>query len=178
MIFLSAGHHLKDPGAVANGYRENQLTMQLRDTIATELQKLGASFSLDKDTETLAEYLGRIKPGSGSVVCELHFNAGSATATGIEVLVKDNADADSTSLARDMVVSGSDIMKIFNRGVRSESQSHRGRLGLLHINAGISVLAEVCFITNEDDMRKYKTNIGILSHTWAELLIKYDALKT
>lgn len=31
--FISAGHHDNDPGAVANGYQENELTKELRNII-------------------------------------------------------------------------------------------------------------------------------------------------
>ena len=31
--FISAGHHDNDPGAVANGYQENELTKDLRNRI-------------------------------------------------------------------------------------------------------------------------------------------------
>ena len=174
MIYLSAGHWNGDPGAVANGLQENELTKQLRDAIAAELRALGATFTLDKDTEPLAAYLARIKPGSGSVVCEVHFNAASPAATGIEVITADNPTPDSKALAADLASSGARLMGIVNRGVKTEAQSHRGRLGLMRKPAGITVLPEVCFITNPGDIRSFFANIKNLAREWARLLYLYD----
>jgi N-acetylmuramoyl-L-alanine amidase len=140
-----------------------------------ELRAKEASFILDKDTETLAEYLKRIKPGSGSVVCELHFNAAGPAASGIEALTADNPTSASKMLAADMAASGAVTMGIPNRGVKTESESHRGKLGLMREPAGIIVLVEVCFITNINDLHSYFANKQQLAKAWADLLIKYDA---
>lgn len=180
MIYLSAGHFDKDPGAIANGQQENNLTMQLRDLIAIHLKAKGASFTLDRDSESLGAYLQRIKPGSGSVVCELHFDAAAPTATGISAFIRDGAEqGHSAALAADIVTSCAVIMGINRRGVFTESKSHRGKLGLLRTAAaGISVLVEMCFITNKNDLQAYFQHKQQLAECIAELLIKYDSIQS
>ena len=38
---VTAGHSDKDPGACANGYKEADLALWLRNTIASKLRQLG-----------------------------------------------------------------------------------------------------------------------------------------
>lgn len=173
-IYLSAGHHLKDPGACANGVQENLLTIELRDLIVEQLTSLNAIFQIDKDTETLAEYLRRIQPDNESVVCEIHFNAAAnPKATGIEVLIADFASPASRKLASILATSGSKIMGITNRGVKTESESHRGRLGLMR-KKGKVVLIEVAFISNILDLEAYNKAKSNLAIGWASILMEHS----
>lgn len=71
----------------------------------------------------------------------------------------------------------SNLLGIRNRGVISERQSNRGRLAILHTQSGISVLHEVGFISNKNDMKALDQNIEILCATVAKILKKYDDLK-
>ena len=185
MIFLSAGHHLKDPGAVSNGLQENLLTIELRDMIVRELQSSGKvldkDFKIDDDKETLSQYLQRIKTGNGSVVFELHFDAsGLAEATGTTMLIPAREWTKEfiieEKFGKEVVNCCSTILGIKNRGVIDETQSHRGKLGLMR-EEGINGLLEVCFITNKEDLRKYNLNKKVLAKLIAELLIKYDELR-
>ena len=185
MIFLSAGHHLKDPGAVSNGIQENLLAIELRDMVVRELQKQGRvldkDFKIDDDKETLSQYLQRIKTGSGSVVFEIHFDASSTNkATGTTMLIPARQWTKEfiveQEFGREVVNSCSSLLGIKNRGVIDETQSHRGKLGLMR-EEGINGLLEVCFITNQDDLKKYNESKHLLAKSIASLLIKYDALK-
>lgn len=176
MIFLSAGHHLKDPGAVANGYKENELAIRLRDLIAKELDNLGAKYILDKDTETLAQYLNRIQTGSGSVVCELHWNASSnLAANGCEILVKNNPPYQTMNVAKKVIGSICEIAGFRNRGVKTEKESARGSLGLMK-EQGIVLLIEMCFITHPPDMDKYFANEYYIAQSIAIELAEADKI--
>jgi N-acetylmuramoyl-L-alanine amidase len=171
MIFLSAGHNTKkDPGAVANGFNEAELTRLLRDAIANELKALGASYRTDNDDETLVQYLSRISTGTGSVVCDLHFNAGVPNANGIECYI---ADSNSEELAREICIAG-ELIRLNNRGVKRESQSQHKRLAILHDGAKIAVLVEVCFITSKSDLDKYFDGFECFAKSIATLLYKWD----
>jgi N-acetylmuramoyl-L-alanine amidase len=180
MIFLSAGHHFNphgaDPGAVnKQGVKEATLTKELRDLTLAELKKLGASVTIDNDAETLAQYIGRISPGSGSVVCEYHFNAGIEAAHGAETLVKRSPTQAERNLAKEV----NDVfvaVGIKDRGVKTEVDSARGRLAILNTGAGLSILPEVCFISNPNDLAKYHANKLIFAKKIAAILAKYDNL--
>jgi N-acetylmuramoyl-L-alanine amidase len=176
MIFLSAGHHLADPGASGNGYIERDLAIELRDLIASELRLLGASFILDKDVETLAEYLQRIQTGSGSVVFEVHWNAATPSATGTEMFIPDGRRIpDCRPMAQEIASFYASAMRIKSRGVKTASQSNRGKLGIM-AESGIVVLAEVCFISNRDDMAAYQAAKNLIANGTAKILVKYDKM--
>lgn len=176
MIFISAGHHNADPGAVGNGYKEADLTKELRDLTVKNLVALGGKFIVDNDYETLGQYLARITPGSGSVLCEFHFNAGPPTATGAETLIPANPNKNEKALAKEINDTLVSIMGIKDRGVKTEADSQHKRLAVMHDGAGMSILPEICFISNADDMKRYQANKEQLARKMAEILIKYDNL--
>lgn len=180
MIFLSAGHNSKsktikqDPGAVANGYKEGDLTIEFRDLVKKELDTMGVKYITDLDEESLSMYLHRITTGSGSVVLEYHFDAASNTSVGgTTSLVEEEADRLDRAFAKEIVDSTSKILGISNRGVKSESESHRGRLGLMR-EEGIICLCELAFITSVSDLEKYHQNKHELAKAHALILKKYE----
>lgn len=180
MIFISAGHNPKgikpDPGAVANGYHEADLAVQFRNLVASELSKLGAQFVTDNDDERLAQYLERIKTGGGSVVLEFHFDAAaSSTATGTTALVGDDADRLDLAFAKKLAEATALHLNIKNRGVLSESSSHRGRLGLMR-ESGTVALLELCFISNQKDLQAYMSGKEKLASAIAKILVEFEAM--
>ncbi len=181
VTFPSAGHHLKDAGATYHGRQENLETISFRNLLTAELKRLGVKFVTDNDTETNREYQNRIKPGDGSVILDIHFDAGGATATGTGCFVnaKDFANKKSSSykMAEEISEAGSEILEIKNRGVKSETTTRHGKLGILHLGAGVAVLWEVCFISNDGDMIKLASNKEKLAKKIALICKKFDDLK-
>lgn len=174
--FISAGHHLKDAGAVGvNGQKESVLAMEFRDLVVPILKQRGVKVITDNDGETLAQYLERIQTGTGSVVCEYHFDAFNKKASGCTALVSNNASQNSIDYATELAHVTANILGIPNRGVKKESDSARGKLALMR-ESGIVCLMELCFIDNEDDMRKYHANKVALASAHAAIHDKYDAL--
>lgn len=185
MIYISAGHNPGlsvrsgkiDPGAIGCGKREADLTVIQRDLTITELERLGAKYIKDENNESLGEYLQRIKTGTGSVITEFHFDAGPPTATGATAIIGNDADRLDKAFAKELVDVTASILKIKNRGVITEGQSHRGSLGLMR-ETGIVALLEIGFISNCEDVAKWEANKQTLATAYARLLIKYDALLT
>lgn len=175
VIFPSAGHHDNDPGAVYNGIKEADKNKEFRDLIS---KNLGThKHIMDQDSETNAQHQKRIKPGNGSVLLDIHFNASSNTsATGTEMIIANNASAQSKQMATELAEGTACILGVKNRGVKTEAQTARGRIGILNLGAGIAVLAELCFISNADDMAKYNSKKQELAAFFAQTLIKYDNL--
>src|SRR5688572_10702284 len=126
-IYISAGHHKKDPGAVANGLKEADLTVKVRDRVIQHLMGFNGAEIVegdkwriikDDDNETLAEYLKRIQPGDGSVVVEFHFDAAAnPDASGTSAFYADGGDIQhlrSRQFATDMAKDTSNILGIRN----------------------------------------------------------------
>ena len=176
MIFISAGHHLRDSGAIGSGTQENLETIKFRDLVCSFLTSLGVAFKKDNDNETLQEYFDRIKTGDGSVVLEFHFDSsGTGKAGGTTALVGNDADRLDKAFAKELADTTSFILGVKNRGVKPESQSHRGRLRIMR-ESGTVCLLEVCFIDNIEDMILYNQKKEILANSIANILARYEAL--
>lgn len=182
MIFNSAGHHLKDSGAVATHrgvvYKENEMAIMFRNGSSSHIRSKGYKVIEDDDKETLSQYLARIQPGSGSVTCEHHMNSFSSnTATGIEVVIGDNASKETVKLAGLLAVGIHRITGIPLRnkgtGVIKESQTPRGRLGLMR-EGGIVVLIEYGFISNPKDVAALMNNKDAIFKFVGDTLILAD----
>lgn len=180
VTFPLAGHHNRDSGAVYNGRFENKETQKIRDCIVSHLKKMGVKVITDRDDRTLSQVIGDIKPGSGSVLYEAHLDASSnPNVTGTTCVVSAESFAakyNSYKMATEICEVTAKLLNIRNRGVISERQSHRGRLGILHTKSGISVLHEWCFISNESDMKALDKNLDKVCEAIAKILKKYDDL--
>lgn len=181
MIFLSAGHNSKsitvkqDPGAIGNGYKEGDLTIEFRDLVAHELDLLGIKYIKDSDDESLQQYVNRINTGDGSVVLEYHLDAGPETATGTTSLVEIDSDRLDKAFAKELSDTTASILGIKNRGVKSEADTRHKRLALMREN-GIICLHELCFITNIDDLKKLLAKKKELARAHALIILKYEKL--
>lgn len=180
MVFASAGHNSQsktikaDPGAInSHGLKEGDVTIEFRNLVCAELDKLGVKYITDYQEESLAIYLQRIKTGTGSVIIEYHLDSASPAATGCTSLVEEEADRLDKLFAAELANSTSLVLGIKNRGVISETESHRGRLGLMR-EEGIICLHELCFISNDDDVRRYNENKHILAKEHAKIIKKYE----
>ncbi|RYU93584.1 N-acetylmuramoyl-L-alanine amidase [Emticicia agri] len=171
MLFLTAGHHKKDAGATYNGRKEADETVRLRNAIARLLTDKGLKVWTDADdwdlNRTINEITKRSKPDD--IICDLHFNAGAATASGCEVFVADNANAAELNLATELVNTIASTLLIRNRGVKKEHDSQHKRLGMMR-PAGRNVLIEICFLSNNYDRQQYDTFFGLLAEGIARVL--------
>lgn len=173
---ISAGHHLKDPGAIANGLQENILTIRVRDRVAQLLIGLGAKVYTDKDTDTLAQVISYFNPGKGSVSVEFHFDAASSSASGATGFYADVPHSPhSRDFAHDLAEDCATALGIPSRGARTESESHRGKLGFVRMQ-GICAILEIAFITNPDDMTKFEASFDHLCENLASTIYYYDQM--
>jgi len=181
MVYVSAGHNSKsknikqDPGAVnKQGIKEGDLTIEFRDLVCKELDLLKVKYLKDSDEESLSQYLSRIKTGNGSVVVEYHFDsAATETATGTTGLIEAEADKLDRTFAKELTNSVAKVLGIKNRGVITEAESHRGRLGLMR-EEGIICLVELGFLSNPLDLSKYNLKKKELAKEHASIILKYE----
>lgn len=174
--YPSAGHHIKDPGAMANGFVEMHEMDRFRNKLILRAKQEGLNYTTDENWETNTQYQSRIKPVKGDVLLDMHLDAAGPTASGCGVFVHDNASAQTLIAAQELVDNCSKAMGIPNRGVRRESQTARGKIGILS-KGGITVLIEFGFITNLRDMKAFHDNEDCLVEIVLEWLIKWDKNK-
>ena len=149
---ITAGHSNTDPGAVANGVKEADLAVWLRDTTVRKLRQLGHSIVTDGapgQNEPLSKALTLITSADKAI--EIHFNAATPTAKGVETIAlpKDKALAQKLSQAIAEVL----MTKVRgDAGFIDQSKSARGKLGF--VSRG-GLIIEVCFITNTTETAFY-----------------------
>lgn len=173
MIFLLAGHTASknspnyDPGAIANGVSEADLAKELRDLTFPKLNP--SKVRVDDDRDSLKQVIQKIQSTDKDIICDIHFNAATPQATGVEVIVPFRATQIELDLASKIANSFANIMSIKNRGVKDETKTARGRLGIMQPK-GINVLIEVCFITNTKDLKAYQDNKVKLAESLTQIL--------
>lgn len=176
MIYLIAGHSNFDSGAVSNGLKEADLTKRIRDLIYIRIKQLSPAelVTKDDDKDTLNQVIAKIKPRitSKDVLLDIHYNAATPQATGVECFVSNNASIKSKGLAKEIAEVTHKITGIINRGVKTEAQSARGKLGILNMR-GTAVLWEVGFITNNSDIAKIERDLHWICDEVARKLIEY-----
>lgn len=172
-VFPSAGHHNSDPGAMANGFIEMKEVDRIRTKVIDYLKSKNHSYETDENHETNSQYQNRIKPIKGDVLLDIHLDAGVPTANGVGVFVHNNASELTLKAANELVTNLSNSMGLKNRGVKFEKDTARGKIGILS-KSGITVLVELAFITNIEDMRKLHENEDCAVQVIGEWLIKYD----
>jgi N-acetylmuramoyl-L-alanine amidase len=172
-IFLTAGHNNSDPGAVANGYRESDLTRHLRTKTISHIDKTKYQVHVDHDNWNLARTIKELVTGPASACADIHFNAGNPSATGVEVFVPDDPSVLEIKYANLICLDFSKIMGIKNRGVKRPSESQHKTLAILS-EQGINLLIEVCFISNQKDIAAFFKHDNDLAQSLAARLMQMD----
>lgn len=167
IVILGAGHTNvpgKDRGAVGNGYIEGELTVELRDMVAQHLRDMCIKVYTEDNSFGLKAALNvfRKVTNKDAICVDFHWNAATPQATGTEVLIPEFPSKLEEQLAYRIAHTISSELNIkargnFNglKGVKSELSSHHGRLGWMRL-LGQNILPEICFITNESDMKSYQ----------------------
>lgn len=180
-IYIEAGHNLNDSGAIEGKILERELTIEFKKRLSYFLE-LGlkdypkVKVHLDNDAWTLGQTISNFKKTltGNDITFSIHFNsADNKTATGCEIFISDNAGENSKTLATQLNGTYVTILSIKNRGVKKESESNRGRLGILNMK-GVAVLCEPCFMSNKSDLDVYEKNKDWLAEDTAFYLIKMD----
>lgn len=173
-FYCFAGHHNKDSGAIGvGGIKESDKTKQWRDLIAKLFKEIKpeANIVVDDDDMNLSAVISKTRKTIKSNDCliEFHYNSASNIATGVEVFIDDNASLRSRDLAGKIVKSISDLSGLKNRGVKTESESNRGSLGILGMR-GAAILIEVCFINNIQDVDKTDSHMHCICKSIANII--------
>lgn len=181
ILFLVAGHHKNDPGAIANGLTEHELNKDLRRLTKNFFEfryrdrPTTAAIWVDDDKYTLSQTNAAINAIAEpqDIKYEIHFNAaGSAKASGAEIFVSQNARPLTLRIAQESVNLNAKLLGIPNRGVKDETKSARGRLASLH-GAACSMLSEIGFISSKDDMGAYEKWKHWFAVDHTDMIIRY-----
>lgn len=158
-IFISAGHFSGDPGApTAIGTSEAEEMITTRNLIVAELQSRGLVQNQDffsvPDSIDLSPTINWInaRAVAGDVAIEIHGNAFNRRARGTECFFIDG----NTARARDARLMLNALLKqvpaLTDRGAKPDTQSAPGRLAFCRQISVPSLLLELCFVDEPQDM--------------------------
>lgn len=153
VIVLDAGHGGSDPGAIGNGLREKDITLDIAQRTKKLLEEKGFTVIMTRESDTYPSLKDRTDLANRSnadIFISIHVNAGGGT--GIETwwYSKGPEPTRSEQLATSIQKHLIDKTNARNRGVKD---------GNLHINREStmpSALVEVGFIDNSSDATKLK----------------------
>lgn len=170
-VFISAGHGGNDPGAIANGHKEAELALYLRDRIAANLRGMNVRCITDGqagENKPLRDAVKLAKENAGPSI-ELHFNASTnEKANGVEVL----AMPELKPLAQQIAMAISGVLKSPLRGhlgYRSQSSGQHHRLAFCQAGG---LVVEVCFMTNSAELNNYLFNDESVAVAIAQVLAR------
>ena len=154
-VFIGVGHGGKDPGAVANGFREKDLNLSVAKAVHAELCRHGvetkmsrtddAGDSLDDRVKTCNAYLG-----SDGLAVDIHHNAGGGDGAEAYYHYKGGT---SKTCAENILA---EIAKIGqnSRGAKIKKGSDgRDYYGFIRETRPPAVIVECAFLDNETDVQ-------------------------
>lgn len=154
-ILLIAGHGQGDSGAVANGYKEAELTREFVKLLKPQLDKY-TNVTIADTTKNW--YKNSMDFSPYDYVLEIHFNAVKAEAQadgqtkGTEIYI---TTSEKTYGVETEIVKGISSIGFKNRGVKRKNWAVISRAKSQSVS---SALLEVCFIDDIDDMKLYQVN--------------------
>lgn len=171
-IWIDEGHGGVQPGAVALGCKEKDLTLQIGNALAAELARCGFAVNRTRTTDVdvdLSERANRANKWGADYFISLHLNAYNGQAKGVEVWCS-IGDSKSKGIA-ECVQAELVQLGYVNRGLKDGSTS----LAVIRQTKMPAILAEVGFIDNAGDMALFDAAQaaqaiakGICKHTGVE----------
>ena len=172
-IFLDPGHGGSDSGAVENGVREKDLTLSVYNKVSSRLASLGYTVLTSRNTDKdvgLVSRADQANKSNADLFLSIHFNAGGrGTAYGIETYYYKHEQGYEPEINKDNHNSPERIEKsrklankiqqnllyktgAYDRGVK------RASFAVLRETSIPSILVELGFIDNQEEVNKIKTN--------------------
>ncbi len=178
-IFITSGHSIvngRGTGAISSYGDEAVEARKFVTDLSKLLYQRGIMAYTDNDKWSLIETINWLgtKVKKVEYTIDVHFNAfTNPTGTGAEVLVANDANEKEIELAAKISKFIAGQLNIPNRGVKKESDSQHSKLGILSSNklsTANNILIELCFISNPEDMRKYRYNYNVLLSGIADII--------
>lgn len=165
-LFLIAGHSLSDVGACSL-LREADEAIKLRDLVFAKCNPDTTQVFRDDDNSDLAQVVRDVNQvaDKGDILLSIHFNAFNGSARGTEALVYHDVDECTERVAQSLTSEISEVLGTIDRGVKYENQGRHSRLAILNDTKTASILLEVCFVDNKEDVEAYKTKRELIANS-------------
>jgi len=145
-IFIDPGHGGNDPGAVGNGMREADIALEVSRELEGILRRHGIETRLSRDASagaTINQRWQAANAWAADYLVSIHVNAGGGT--GAETFVSATKPNNRT-FALAVNDHYADAMGLRNRGVKADTQTFVGSLGVLRHSHMPAILIELAFI--------------------------------
>lgn len=156
-LFLDPGHGGSDPGAVANGLREKDLTLdislRIRDILLRDYQGVEVRMSRTTDTTvSLSERTNAANTWGANFFLSIHINAFNGSAHGYEDYIHSNlSDSSQTAQYRNIIHQEvTRVNELHNRGKK------KANFHVLRETNMPAVLTENGFIDHSGDAQKLR----------------------
>lgn len=152
-VFIGVGHGGKDPGAVANGFKEKELNLDVADAVFQELERHGVYARLSRvgdENDTLADRIRDCNEYAPDLALDIHHNAGGGD--GAETFYHYKGGASKT-LAENVL---SEIVLIGqnSRGAKiKKGADGRDYYGFIRETKAPAVIVECAFLDNQNDVQ-------------------------
>lgn len=163
-VCIDPGHGGTSSGAVLGNRYEKNDTLKLSLLVRDILTDRGYTVVMTRDNDSdvsLAERCKIANKARASLFVSIHRNSSSsASATGMEMWVHSSKPTDDTLLAQNILDSLETVGISENRGIHSGYRDGADKNYYINRNTKMpSVLAEIGFISNENDNKAYDENI-------------------
>ena len=158
-IYVGIGHGGSDPGAVANGYKEKDLTLAIGKACYDELVRNGVNAKISRTTDKYMSVNEKVKESDsfGADYClDIHINAGGGD--GCEVFYhhlggKSKQLANNINQALKAIGQNSRGLK-----VKMNSKGNTDYFGIIRNTKASAVLVECGFIDTKADLAQFDTS--------------------
>ena len=159
LIYLDAGHGGKDSGAIANGLKEKDLTLEICKRIQTGLKNYECDVLMSRTEDvflTLDERTNKANEANADVLISVHINSAiTSSVRGFESFVYPNVNAGTKAFQNVLhqeIKAAAEISNIHDRGLKQNN------FHMLRESNMKAVLTENLFISNAADAAKLSDN--------------------
>lgn len=171
---IYAGHGGVDSGAVGvdNAY-ESRKALELMTEATKYARSLGMAVVNNRTADVNRNINADAKKANNEKVdflVEIHLDSATATALGTTAFYCDGS-ATSKKLAQCVNDRVDDYFK--DRGIKPDTSTRHGRLGILRESNAVAMLLETCFISNKADMTTFKEKKALIAQAVIHGVLDY-----
>ena len=178
-VYVGIGHGGSDPGAVANGFKEKDLTLSIGKYCNERLKQYGIETKISRTTDIDSSINSKVAASNAfkaDVCMDIHINASGGD--GSEVYYS-HTSAPGKKLAQSIVDAMSAIGQN-TRGIKTRlSSSGNDYFGMIRDTNAPAVLVECAFIDNKTDIQIINTEAKrkVFGYAIADGVAKYLGVK-
>lgn len=169
VVYLDAGHGGTDPGAVGNGYKEKDITLNITLKVGKILKNNGVDVVYTRTTDTYVNFTlvpSLANKAKADLLISIHCNSFSdSTSNGTECYTASKASVETKEWSKKVADSLASGISLFNRG-----HKEAGYAVLKGTNMP-AILIETAFISNSSDAQKLNSREDDFAKIIADCII-------